>query len=89
MSPRLRSERLRTANDVKGFLHSKGLMAEIASQVLVKILDNYVEHGTVYVNKELTILGNSAGMRTSVASKFVINLYNDRAHTDTVVMRPQ
>ena len=87
--PRLRSERLRTANEVTTFLQTKGLLGELASQVLLKILADYVENGTVYKNKELTILGNSPGMRTSVASKFVINLYNDRDHTDTVVMRPQ
>lgn len=87
--PRLRSERLRTANEVTTFLQTKGLIGELASQVLLKILADYVENGTVYKNKELTILGNSPGMRTSVASKFVINLYNDRDHTDTVVMRPQ
>jgi hypothetical protein len=89
MAPRLKSERQRTANDVRTFLQTKGIMPELASQVLLKILDDYVDKGTPYINKELTILGSSPGMRTSVASKFVVNLYNDRQHTDTVVLRPR
>lgn len=78
---RKKSDRLLIANEVKMQCIDHDLMGELGTKVLFRMLDNYVDHGTTYINKELGILQLSQRPR-----KYVVKLYNDPSKVDTVVI---
>jgi hypothetical protein len=83
-----RQERLFTVEEIQANCVAKGLTQDLGTKVLFAILHDYVENGTVYLEKELRIIGNSTpALRNSAPCKYVLNLYNDRAKIDTVVIR--
>jgi hypothetical protein len=85
-----RAERLQVIQEVQSQLTTLGLNSDLGTQVLNRILADYLETGSPYLGKELRIIGNSSpAMRNSVPSKYVINLYNDPEKRDTIVIRPQ
>jgi hypothetical protein len=85
-----RQERLQVVQETKTNCTKQGLQADLGTRVLYAILDDYLEKGTPYLNKELRIIGNSTpALRASAPCKFVVNLYNDPGRRDTIVLRPQ
>jgi len=83
-----RAERLQVVEEIRANCVSKELTKDLGTKVLFAILDDYLEKGTVYLDKELRIIGNSTpALRNSAPCKYVLNLYNDPEKTDTVVIR--
>jgi hypothetical protein len=83
-----RAERLFTVEEIRRNCIAKELTKDLGTKVLFAVLDDYLEKGTIYLEKELRIIGNSSpALRNSAPCKYVLNLYNDRAKTDTVVIR--
>ncbi len=77
-----RAERLATANEVKLVCMEHQLSDDIGTQVLYRMLDKYVDDGETYVNKEIRLT-----KRYDRPRYFLVNLYNDEAKKDTVVIK--
>lgn len=77
-----RKKRLLTVNETKMKCIEHDLTDDIATKILFTMLDNYVNDGTSYVNKELVLQGHYDRPR-----KYLINLYNDVSKRDTVLIR--
>ena len=83
-----RAERLQVVEEIQANCVAKDLIRDLGTKVLFAILDDYLEKGTIYIGKELRIIGNSTpALRNSAPCKYVLNLYNDPGKTDTVVIR--
>ncbi len=83
-----RAERLLTVEEIRSNCEAKELTRDLGTKVLFAILDDYLEKGTVYLEKELRIIGNSTpALRNSAPCKYELNLYNNPSKTDTVVIR--
>lgn len=76
-----RSNRLWTVNEIKMQIIEHGLQADVASKVLWKILDSYVENAKP-VDTELVLKG-----RYDMRRKFVVKLYGSSRRKDTVLIR--
>ena len=82
------AERLQVVEEIRANCGAKDLTRDLGTKVLFAILDDYLEKGTIYLDKELRIIGNSTpALRNSAPCKYVLNLYNDSGKTDTVVIR--
>lgn len=80
---RTQKQRLVVANETKFACLEHTLERDVATKILFTMLDNYVEHGTTYIGKELKFsLPCAGGPR-----KYVINLYNDIGKKDVVVIK--
>lgn len=79
---RTKQERERTADEVKFNVYSNQIEDCIASRCLFKILEDYVDKGTAYVDKHLTL-----DVKTVDQKYYLINLYNDKNKKDTVLIR--
>ena len=83
-----RAERQSVVEEIRANCFAKELTKDLGTKVLFAILDDYLEKGTIYLGKELRIIGNSTpALRNSAPCKYVLNLYNDPEKTDTVVIR--
>ena len=83
-----RAERQLVADETKENCSVNRLTGDLGTKVLFLILDDYVETGSVYLGKELRIVGNSTpALRASAPCKYIVNLYNDPAKSDTVIIR--
>ena len=82
MPKKTKSQRLQILNEAKLSCLEHDLQDQIASKVLFRMLDNYYENGTTYINKELTL-----HLRYDMPRKYVVNLYNDMDKKDTVIIK--
>lgn len=79
---RTQSERLVSVNETKVKCMEHDLMDDLATKILYRMLDNYYNDGTTYINKELKLTG-----RHVIPRKYVVNLYNDSKKKDCVLIR--
>jgi hypothetical protein len=79
MTTRTASERLVTVNEVKMKCIQEDLSSFLGTAVLYRVLDDYHQNGTVYVNKEIAL--------PELGRVYVIKLYNDRKRSDQVLIR--
>jgi hypothetical protein len=79
---RTRAERLATANEVKLLCIEHQLSDDVGTRVLYLMLDKYVDKGETYLNKEIRLT-----KRYDRPRYYLVNLYNDKAHTDTVIIK--
>lgn len=77
-----KQERQQTVSEVKFNIINKDLENEIASKVLFRMLDIYVETGQPVIEKELSL-----HLPGDAPRKFVVNLYNQKNRMDTVVIK--
>ncbi len=77
-----KSQRLVIATETKLKCIEHELEHEIATKILFTMLDNYVDKGVTYINKELKL-----ALYCDRPRKYVINLYNDVSKKDTVLIR--
>ena len=83
-----RAERQSVVEEIRSNCVAKDLTKDLGTKVLFAILDDYLEKGTIYLDKELRIIGNSTpALRNNAPCKYVLNLYNNPEKTDTVVIR--
>jgi hypothetical protein len=76
-----RTRRLWTVNEIKIQIIDHNLHDDVASKVLWKILDSYVEDGKP-VDVELLLKG-----RYDISRKFVVKLHGSAKHKDVVLIR--
>ncbi len=81
-SPKTQMERMGVVQEISCKINEHRLENEIASKILDKVLENYVLQGTKYINKEIKL-----SLRGDIERKFVINLFNDKYITDTVLIK--
>jgi hypothetical protein len=72
-------QRLRIVQETLENIQKNGLDHEIATKILRTMLQNYLEKGTSYVNKELHFTGSPR--------KYLVNLRNMRSVQDTIVIK--
>ena len=77
-------ERMKIYAEVEEKIYEHRLESELASKILMSMMDNYLLKGTTYINKELTL-----DLRADIPRKYVVNLFNDKDLTDSVVIRSQ
>ena len=77
--PRTATERFAIMNDVELKLIEHRIDHEIATQVLKRIMNDYIVHGTRYLHKELSLK-----LRADIPRKYIINLYNDKRMKDQI-----
>ena len=75
---RTASERLATVNEVKMKCIQEDLSSFLGTQVLYRVLDDYHEHGTAYINKEIAL--------PELGRAYVVKLYNDSKRRDQVLI---
>jgi hypothetical protein len=77
-----RSQRLQVANEVKLNCINHDLNEDFGTKILFGMLDQYVEKGTSYNNKEIRLVG-----RYDRPRYYLVNLHNDSAKRDTVLIK--
>ena len=79
-----RSERLQISTETKLQCIQHELGDDIGTKVLFRMLDKYVEDGTTYIDKEIKL-----AKRYDMPRYYFVNLYNDPARRDVVLIRTQ
>lgn len=77
-----KKEKLRSINEVKMYVVNNNLENDMASKVLFKMLDNYYDNDTEYVDKELSL-----GFKNGKYAKYIVNLHNIRSKKNNVILR--
>lgn len=81
MGIRTTEDRTRIVNEIKFNLMSLDIQNELTMRILFAMLHNYINNGTTYIKKELTI-----NTQNNIQQVFLINLFNDTSKTDTVII---
>ena len=82
MSSKDRSERLSVSLETKMKCMEHNLTDNLATKILFSMLDTYVNEGTTYINKKLSL-----NLKGDINREYLINLYNDRSKRDVVLIR--
>ena len=82
LTPKTKEERMKTYLEVETNIDKHNLEGELASKILMTMLDNYLTKGTTYINKELRL-----NLRGDIPRKYIVNLFNNKNKRDTVVIK--